>query len=59
MLESEQEESELKHLSIKTFENVQVTVVKTFNVPVDFPFDVSDNNFENWGRCVPMIHCCE
>ena len=44
--ESEQEESELKALSIKSDENVQVTVVKTFNVPIDFPFDISDNNFE-------------
>jgi RHS repeat-associated protein len=46
MLESEQKESELKHLSIKPGEDGQVTVVKTFNVPIDFPFDVSDNNFE-------------
>jgi RHS repeat-associated protein len=43
---SEQGESELKTLSIKADENEQVTVVKTFNVPIDFPFDISDNNFE-------------
>ncbi len=27
-------------------EGEQVTVVKSFNIPVDFPFDVSDNTFE-------------
>jgi RHS repeat-associated protein len=45
-LERDQEESEFKALSIKAGENEQVTVVKTFNVPIDFPFDVSDKTFE-------------
>jgi RHS repeat-associated protein len=36
----------LRTLSIKADENEQVTVVKSFNVPVDFTFDISDNNFE-------------
>jgi RHS repeat-associated protein len=36
----------LKHLSIQTAETEQLTVVKTFNIPIDFPFDTSDNNFE-------------
>jgi RHS repeat-associated protein len=46
VLESDQEESELKTLSIKADEGEQVTVAKTFNVPVDFPFDISDKTFE-------------
>jgi RHS repeat-associated protein len=44
--ESDQAEPGLKHLSIRPAETEQVMVVKTFNVPVDFPFDISDNNFE-------------
>ena len=38
-------ESGLNHLSIQPGEDGQVTVVKTFNVLVDFPFDISDKNF--------------
>jgi len=46
ILECNQKETEVKHLSIKPCEGEQVTVVKTFNVPVDFPFDISDKTFE-------------
>jgi RHS repeat-associated protein len=46
IVESNQVASVLKALSIKAGENEQVTVVKTFNIPVDFPFDISDNTFE-------------
>jgi len=46
LIEGTQKETGLKHLSIRTSEDEQVTVVKSFNVPVDFPFDVSDNTFE-------------
>jgi RHS repeat-associated protein len=46
IVESNQKETGLKHLSIKPFEGEQVTVVKTINVPVDFPFDVSDKTFK-------------
>jgi RHS repeat-associated protein len=45
-VERNQVEPGLKHLSIRPAETEQVMVVKTFNVPVDFPFDISDNNFE-------------
>jgi RHS repeat-associated protein len=38
--------SGLKHLSIQPAEDKQVTVVKSFNIPLDFPFDTSDKNFE-------------
>ncbi|NIM13622.1 MAG: hypothetical protein GTO45_16010, partial [Candidatus Aminicenantes bacterium] len=46
VLESNQLESRLKALSIHPAENKKVTVVKTFNIPVGFPFDISDRRFE-------------
>jgi RHS repeat-associated protein len=46
ILESDQVEPGLKHLSIRPDEEEQVTVVKSFNIPVDFPFDTSDKPFE-------------
>jgi len=38
--------SEMKTLTIKSIEEENVMVVKSFNIPVDFPFDISDKNFE-------------
>jgi RHS repeat-associated protein len=38
--------SEMKALTIKSGKEEKVMVVKTFNIPVDFPFDVSDKTFE-------------
>jgi RHS repeat-associated protein len=38
--------SELKTLTIQPGEGHRITVVKSFHVPVDFPFDVSDKTFE-------------
>jgi hypothetical protein len=38
--------SEMKTLTIKPGEGDRITVVKPFNIPVDFPFDVSDKTFE-------------
>jgi RHS repeat-associated protein len=46
IVKNDQEESELKHLSVKTDENEQVIIVKFFNIPIDFPFDTSDNDFK-------------
>jgi RHS repeat-associated protein len=46
IIENNQEKSGLKTLSIKAAEEDQVTVVKSFNIPMDFPFDVSDKTFE-------------
>ncbi len=46
VLENNQIASVLKHLSIQSFEEEQVTVVKSFNIPLDFPFDISDKTFE-------------
>ncbi len=46
VLKSNQLESGLKTLSIQPAEDEKVTVVKTFNIPVDFPFDISDKPFE-------------
>ena len=46
VLESNQIESGLKTLLIQTGEDEQVTVVKSFNIPIDFPFDISDKTFE-------------
>jgi RHS repeat-associated protein len=46
ILGSNQLEPVLKHLSIQPAEDKRVTVVKSFNIPLDFPFDISDKNFE-------------
>jgi RHS repeat-associated protein len=44
--EGNQEKSGLKTLSLKAAEGEQVTVVKSINIPMDFPFDISDKTFE-------------
>ena len=46
IVESDQMYPGLEILSIKSGEDEQATVVKSFNIPIDFPFDVSDNPFE-------------
>ena len=46
VLESDQKESGVKTLSIQPVKGEEVTVVKSFNIPIDFPFDVSDKTFE-------------
>ena len=46
IFENTQMASGIKHLSIQPGEDEPITVVKSFNIPVDFPFDVSDRTFE-------------
>ncbi len=46
ILECDQTASVLKTLSIQPAEDMQVMVIKAFNIPVDFPFDISDKTFE-------------
>jgi hypothetical protein len=38
--------TELKTLRIKSCEDNKIIVSKSFNIPIDFPFDISDKTFE-------------
>jgi len=43
-LDGEQKDTVLKCLTIKSYEGEQVTVVKSFNIPVDFPFEKKEGD---------------